>query len=385
MKTLAVRQVVPVSQINRYVKKMLDGDVLLSGLFVRGEISNYRPHASGHMYFTLKDKDALLGAVMFSSHAENLDFEVKNGMEVICFGRISLYEKTGQYQMYAEFLEEAGAGALQQAFNQLKEKLASEGLFDMERKKPIPCFAETIVIITSPSSAALQDIIRVATARNRAIKLVVVPASVQGQGAAEELSQAVIDANKWGKADVIILGRGGGSEEDLMAFNDEVLAREIAKSKIPIISAVGHETDLTISDFVADMRAPTPTAAAQMATYIQADAAEHLALLYRKIEEAAVKKIRACYNEIKGALARINRNMDIRIKNEWQNLAYLESLLEKVSPQAVFLRGFSLVTDEGGKAIKSVNEIARGQILNLTMSDGTVRVQTLSSKLSNKG
>ena len=372
---MALRQVIPVSQINRYVKKMLDGDVLLSGLFLKGEISNYRPHSSGHMYFTLKDKDALINAVMFSSQAENLDFQVKNGMEVICFGRISLYEKTGQYQLYAEFLEEAGAGALQLAFNKLKEKLAGEGLFDVEKKLPIPTFAQTIAIITSPSSAAVQDIIRVATTRNRAIKLVVVPSSVQGQGAAEELSGAIALTNKWGQADVIILGRGGGSEEDLWAFNEEVLARAIAKSKIPIISAVGHETDFTISDFVSDMRAPTPTAAAQLATYKQEEATQHLTIMHRKIGEAAVKKIRLCYNEIKTALAQINRNIELRIKNEWQNLAYLESLLEKVSPQAIFKRGFSLVTNEEGAVVKSVKDLSVNQLLHLTMADGKAKVQ----------
>ena len=377
MKALAARQIIPVSQINRYVKKMLDGDVLLSGLFVKGEISNYRPHTSGHMYFTLKDKDALLSAVMFSSHAENLDFEAKNGMEVICFGRISLYEKTGQYQMYAEFLEPAGAGALQVAFNKLKEKLSAEGLFGVERKKPIPYFAETIAIITSPTSAAVQDIIRVARARNRAIKLVVVPSSVQGLGAAEELAQAIDIANKWGKADVIILGRGGGSEEDLWAFNEEVLARAIAKSKIPIISAVGHETDFTISDFVSDLRAPTPTAAAQIATYAQTDALTHLLVMHKKLGDITAKKIRLCYNEIKSTLAGLNKIVELRLKNEWQNLAYLETLLEKVSPQAVFKRGFSLVTDEKGKAVKSVKDLSINQALNLTMADGVAKVKVV--------
>ena len=378
MRALAARQVIPVSQINRYVKKLLDGDVLLAGLFVKGEISNYRPHSSGHMYFTLKDKDALLSAVMFSSHAENLDFEAKNGMEVICFGRISLYEKTGQYQMYAEFLEPAGAGALQLAFNKLKEKLMAEGLFDVERKKPVPSFAETIAIITSPTSAAVQDILRVAGSRNRAIKLVVVPSSVQGQGAAEELAQAIATVNEWGKADVIILGRGGGSEEDLWAFNEEVLARAIAKSKIPIISAVGHETDFTISDFVADLRAPTPTAAAQMATYAQADAITHLSAMYKKIGEITAKKICLCYNQIKSTLAGLNKIVELRLKNEWQNLAYLESLLEKVSPQAVFSRGFSMVTDEKGKAVTSIKDLSVNQSLNLTMADGKAKVQVES-------
>ena len=375
---MTARQIIPVGQINRYVKKMLDGDALLSGLYVRGEVSNYRPHSSGHMYFTLKDKDALLSAVMFSSHAENMDFDLKNGIEVICFGRISLYEKTGQYQMYAEFLEESGAGVLQRAFNKLKEKLAAEGLFDVDKKKPIPLYPQAIAIITSPTSAAVQDIIRAATTRNRAIKLVVVPASVQGQGAAEELSMAIDDANKWGLADVIILGRGGGSEEDLWAFNEEILARAIAKSKIPIISAVGHETDFTISDFVADIRAPTPTAAAQMATYVQADALGHLASAHIKIEEAAEKKVRMCYNDIKAALSRLNRIVEISLKNELQNLAYKESLLLKVSPQAVFRRGFSLVTDENDKVVKSVKGLSANQMLNITMADGCAKVQVIA-------
>ncbi|MCL2528448.1 MAG: exodeoxyribonuclease VII large subunit, partial [Defluviitaleaceae bacterium] len=236
------KQVFTISQVNRYVKQMLEADALLSGLYIEGEISNFNAHSSGHMYFTLKDAAAALSSVMFSKSAEKLNFAPKNGQKVIVFGRLSMYEKSGQYQLYAEHMEPAGIGGLQLAFAQLIEKLQAQGLFDEDHKKPIPAYPASVAVITSPTGAAVQDIIRVARERNPAIKLVIVPALVQGQDAAADLARALDDVNTWGMADVIIIGRGGGSIEDLWAFNEEITARAIAASNIPVISAVGHET-----------------------------------------------------------------------------------------------------------------------------------------------
>ena len=368
------RQVISVGQVNRYVKKMLDSDVLLAGLFVRGEISNFKAHTSGHLYFSLKDRDAVIGAVMFSSQAENIDFAPKNGMEVVVFGRISLYEKTGQYQMYAEFMEVAGVGQLRNAISELKKKLEEEGLFDGAKKKPIPEFARTIAIITSPTSAAVQDVLRVARNRNRAVKLVVIPSAVQGSGAAEELAEAVGAVNRWGMAEVIILCRGGGSEEDLLPFNQEVLARAVHCSKIPIISAVGHETDFTISDFVADLRAPTPTAAAHIACFDQMESLGALGFLYEKMENAVLRKQQGIFDELADRYGLLNRGIDSRLKDWWQTLLYSEALLEKVSPYAAFHRGFSYVTDDLGAQVSSKKNVKKGQSLNIAMSDGTVGV-----------
>lgn len=376
------RHVVPVGKVNRYVKSLMDSDALLAGLFVRGEISNYRPHASGHMYFTLKDDDALMGAVMFRGHASELAFSASNGLDVICFGKVSLYEKTGQYQMCVEFMEEAGAGALQAKFNALRDRLAAEGLFDAARKKPLPPFAETIALVTSPGSAAVHDMLRVARARNPAIGLVVVPSSVQGQGAAEELAGALALANEWGGADAIIIGRGGGSAEDLWAFNEEVLARAIAASNIPVISAVGHETDFTIADFVADARAATPSQAAQMATYALEDALGRLYAMHRSFSDRAAGKLGACRERARGICGGLWRAADARLKDARRSLLHLGELLEKVSPQAAFGRGFSLLRDESGKSVTSAAALRPGQVLSIVLADGEAKAQVIQIQKS---
>ncbi len=259
------RRVFKVYEINRYIKSVLEEDVLLNGIFLEGEISNYKFHSSGHSYFTLKDEFAAINAVMFKSAKSSLRFEIENGLKVIAFGRVSLYEKTGNYQFYIEILEPFGQGALFLAFNQLKEKLDKEGLFSSAYKKPLPENPECIALITSKTGAAVRDMIKICKKRDSSVKLVVVNTLVQGENAPNDIVRAIKDVNKWGKCDIIILGRGGGSIEDLWAFNDENVARAIFDSKIPIISAVGHETDFTIADFVADIRASTPSNAAEIA------------------------------------------------------------------------------------------------------------------------
>ena len=365
------RQVFTVSQVNRYVKRVLEADALLAGVFIEGELSNFQAHSSGHLYFTLKDAGAAISGVMFKSHTANLSFGPKNGMKVIAFGQLSLYEKAGQYQLYAEVFEPAGVGGLQLAFRQLSEKLQKEGLFDEKRKRQIPEFASTIAVITSPTGAAVHDIIRTIRRRNPAVKIVVVPAKVQGDGAATDLTQAIKDVNAWGGADVIILGRGGGSIEDLWAFNEEILARVIAASKIPIISAIGHETDFTISDFAADMRAATPTAAAVAAVYNHSQMVGYLASLQSGLIASISTSIRDRLSHIKLLLGQLNRQAKDRLAREWQNLAHHETLLEKVSPYAAFKRGYALVRGQEGALISSAKALQQGQRLELSWADGT--------------
>ena len=369
-KLVVARQVFTVSQINRYVKQMLDTDALLSGLYIEGEISNFIAHSSGHMYFTLKEATASLASVMFASDADKLAFSPENGQKIIALGRLSLYERTGQYQLYIEQMEPAGIGGLQLAFAQLVEKLKSEGLFEESRKKPLPEYPICIAVITSPTGAAVRDIIKVAWERNPAVKLVIAPAQVQGEGAGADLKRAIEEVNAWGEAEVIILGRGGGSIEDLWAFNEEVTARAIAKSKIPIVSAVGHETDVTIADFVADRRAPTPTAAAQMVVYDHALVKLQLREAYSRLNQAIINDVAYRHNQAKSLLGQLSVQAAYRLSQEKQKLVHCAALLEKVSPYATFKRGFALIQDETGKAVTEAKALETGQKINLHWADG---------------
>ena len=374
------RQIFSVGQVNRYAKRLLESDALLAGLFVEGELSNFNAHSSGHMYFTLKDSDAAISGVMFKSHAMELEFQPKSGMKVVAFGHLSLYEKTGQYQIYVEYLEPAGIGGLQLAFQQLCEKLQKEGLFNDARKRPLPQFANCVAVITSPTGAAVQDVIRIIKLRNPATKVVVAPAMVQGDGAADDLRRALAEVIAWGGADVIIIGRGGGSTEDLWAFNDENLAREIAASPIPVISAVGHETDFTISDFVADRRAPTPTAAAQMAVFDHAQTAEYVIHLRNELTENLLASITTRRDHAKILLSALNNQAKNRLAREWQNLAHLETLLEKVSPYTAFRRGFALIKSEKDAVVTSTELLKTGDELQLHWADGhaTAEIKDIS-------
>jgi len=380
------RQVLAVSQINRYVKRLLDSDALLAGVFIEGEISNFNAHRSGHLYFTLKDEEASISSVMFQGYTENLKFVPKSGMKVIAFGRLSLYEKTGSYQLYAEHMEPAGIGGLQLAFNALCDKLRAEGLFDSERKRPIPCYPACVAVITSPTGAAVMDIIRTVRQRNRVIKLVIIPALVQGAEAGGDIARGLKEANAWGGADAIILGRGGGSTEDLWAFNEEIVARAIADSKIPVISAVGHETDFTVSDFVADYRAPTPTAAAQVVAYDQAEISEYLLQKRNSLKEAMGEGIRFRHAEAKDLMDELCRIARLRLAHEKEALSHAKELLEKVSPYAAFRRGFALVRKTSaqdqatGRLVTALAGISTGDKLTLEWADGLAQVEVLETK-----
>ncbi|MCL2405858.1 MAG: exodeoxyribonuclease VII large subunit, partial [Defluviitaleaceae bacterium] len=361
-----------------YVKQMLESDALLAGLFIEGEISNFSAHSSGHMYFTLKDPAAALSSVMFAGYAGSLAFAPKNGQKVIAYGRLSIYEKTGQYQFYVELMEPAGIGGLQLAFAQLVEKLQAEGLFEEARKRAIPAYPACVAVITSPTGAAVQDIIRVVKERNPAIRLVIAPALVQGQGAGEDIARAMAEVNAWGDADVIILGRGGGSAEDLWAFNEEITARAVAVSKIPVISAVGHETDITISDLVADRRAPTPTAAAQMVAYDYAQVVAFVHAQYTALNTAVKDDIINRHAQAKALLAQLTRQAGYRLSLERQNLTHSTALLEKVSPYAAFKRGYALVQDEAGQVVTSAS-IDMGTRLTLHFEDGRVTAEVVGA------
>lgn len=260
------KKVFSVSDINTHVKNILEDDYVLRNAYIKGEISNFKHHSSGHLYFTLKDANGAVSAVMFRASASTLSFVPKEGMMVIVRASVSIYVKTGQYQVYVYEMEVSGRGTLHEAFEKLKEKLSKEGLFDEEYKKPIPTFPRSIGVITSGTGAAIRDILNIVRRRNPGIQVYVYPVLVQGDGAAPDIVSAIEAMNDHGKCDVLIVGRGGGSIEDLWAFNEETVARAIFSSNIPIISAVGHETDFTISDFVSSLRAPTPSAAAELAT-----------------------------------------------------------------------------------------------------------------------
>ena len=271
-----------VQELNEYVRKRLAGDPMLRGVRVRGEISGFKPHYSGHRYFVLKDEASRINCVLFKQHAHGLDGELRDGDQVTCTGQVSLFVRDGAYQFYVESVEHEGAGTLFLQFERLKNRLMAEGLFDPAVKKPLPEYPHTVGIVTSETGAAVRDMIRVAKQRNPSVGILLRPAQVQGTGAAQDIADAIAELNANGRADVILVGRGGGSMEELWAFNEEIVARAIYNSRIPIISCVGHETDVTIADFVADMRAATPSQAAELAVPVRAEIEERLDMLHRR-------------------------------------------------------------------------------------------------------
>lgn len=391
-------KVYTVSQINSYIKKILENDILLNDLYIEAEISNFKAHSSGHLYFTLKDSGASVNAVMFRGYAEKLKFMPESGMKVVVRGNISLYEKTGQYQLYVNSMEPAGIGALYLAFEQLKARLESAGVFDDKYKKPIPQMPKCVAVITSPTGAAVRDIINVSGRRNPNIEIVIVPVLVQGENAAPDIVRAIDMVNRWGMADTIILGRGGGSIEDLWAFNEEIVARAIFNSIIPIISAVGHETDFTIADFIADMRAPTPSAAAEIAVPEGNAINERVNNLYSKITKNIYNRIsenkskfRYCVNNygFKNFLNTIYDNQiyvnDIfnRIYgNIANNLEHNKLLLkncidniENKSPLNILRRGYSLTYNSKGQIINNTENVKVNEDILVKFNSGSVEAK----------
>ncbi len=397
--TEETRRILTVTQVNEYIKAVIEGQPVLRNVYIKGEISNFTNHyKTGHFYFTLKDEGGLIQSVMFKGSASKLKFVPENGMRVIAHGKISAYTKGGQYQLYADDMEPDGIGALYIAYEQLKAKLEQEGLFDQRYKKPLPKIPKRIGIITSPTGAAIRDIINILGRRFPFAEGVLYPALVQGEGAPAQLIAGVQYFNTENNVDVIIIGRGGGSLEDLWAFNNEALARTVFASKIPVISAVGHETDFTICDFAADRRAPTPSAAAEIAVPETMELKQKILNIIgrmdmlimhniknnrQKLEELAGKRVLNNPDYIVDDRRVYLMNLDARLENSIKyNLSLKKeaftkytSKLEALNPMSVISRGYSAVFADDGKLIKSVDEIEIGQSINFKTVDGSVNAQ----------
>ena len=384
------------AQVGQYIKGFMDRDRLLSNLLVRGELSNCRLYPSGHHYFTLKDGEGALRCVMFRGDAASLRFQPENGMQVIAAGRVTVFPRDGQYQLYCTRLVPEGAGDLHTAFEQLKRRLLEEGLFDQSRKKPLPPFPGTIALVTSPAGAAVRDMLRILKSRWPMTRVRVLPVRVQGEGAAQEIASAIRWANRYRVADLSITGRGGGSMEDLWAFNEEVVARAIAASELPVISAVGHEPDVTIADFAADLRAATPSNAAELAVPDQREVRAGLEQIQARLEHAMGRRLAgyrqaldrlsrsrsmtepAAYFQNKRLLLdyhsrRLSHSGERCLSGQRERLGRLASALDAMSPLKVLGRGYAIPRREDGRVLTSAGDAAAGDRLLLRLSDGTLR------------
>lgn len=390
---------ITVSELNKYIKNKVDEDEYLNNVYVKGEISNFKHHYTGHMYFTLKDEKSLIKCVMFKSSTSTLKFVPKDGMKVLVFGTLAVYEAGGVYQIYCKAMQEDGIGDLYKQYEELKNKLEKEGLFRSEHKKKIPLMPKTIGVLTSQTGAVIRDIINVSTRRNPNVHIKLYPVPVQGMGAAEKIVEAIKIVNEQKIVDVIILARGGGSIEDLWPFNEEILARAIYESQIPIISAVGHETDFTIADFVADLRAPTPSAAAELA---QADIYEIKRKIesykdrYKQLLKKKIELMRLKYEKIMASrvftdpLKKINENylnIDMKMKsmqtaiqnilneNKVKTKNYILKL-DALSPLKTLARGYS-ITEHNGKILKSIKQVKENDEIGIRLEDGKIFAKTL--------
>ena len=385
-----------VSELTSQIRGILEPN--LGDIWVQGEISNYRPAASGHVYFSLKDQNAMISAAAFGWGAKRKKFELKDGLQVLCHGRVSVYPPRGSYQITVDQIEPLGAGALQIAFEQLKTKLAGEGLFDSKRKRLLPPFPARLAIVTSPTGAAIQDMLNILGRRAPHVRVTIIPAIVQGDEAARQIIRGLETANRLNLGDIVVLARGGGSIEDMWCFNDENLARAIAASRLPVVSAVGHEIDFTISDFVADLRAPTPSAAAELVTGHWVDA-------IGKIKESKIRLVQGIQRDLvtrKTLLShiaarvvsprdrlreqaqrcdelslRLERAFKVRLERRQAVLEQLMGKLDALSPLKVLDRGYSIAQDLDGTVIRSAKKIKAGQDLQIKFADGEKKVRAL--------
>ena len=402
------RQIISVGQVNEYIKRLMDTDALLNSLCIRGEISNYKIYPSGHHYFTLKDEAGALRCVMFRSSASRLRFRPENGMKVLALGRITVFPRDGAYQLYCTDLTPDGVGELYVAFEQLKAKLSAEGLFDAQYKKKLPPFPHTIAIITSGAGAAIMDMLRILGKRYPLSKVVILPVRVQGAEAPAEIAGAIRYANKYKVADVIITGRGGGSMEDLWAFNDERVARAIFASDIPVVSAVGHEPDVTISDFVADVRAATPSNAAELVAPDQNDLRQYLLAAQNRLAQAMQKQLKLERKTLESLKNRKVLQSPINYVNEKrmlldhsaqkltaaaqrnftgqkQRFVRLTAKLDALSPLKVLSRGYSLVMDTGGHVVQRAGQVKIGDTVDIKLHQGSLTASVTKTQEERDG
>ena len=395
------QQVLTISQINEYIRNIMDRDSLLSSVVVKGEISNYKVYPSGHHYFTLKDDGAALKCVMFRGSAVKLRFRPDNGMQVMAIGKISVYPRDGAYQLYCTGLVLDGVGDLHAAFEQLKAKLAAEGLFAPEHKKSIPQYPKVIGIVTSAAGAAVHDMLRILNKRYPIAKVKLLPVRVQGAEAPAEIAAAIRYANHYKLADVLIVGRGGGSIEDLWAFNDERVAYAIYNSEIPVISAVGHEPDVTISDYVADLRAATPSNAAELVVPDQDALRQNMDSMLSSVSTCLERQLKACQQHLnvlsaspalqspfeylsqKGKTLKLLENRLVAVENQTihhHNKQFLTNAakLDALSPLKVLTRGYAMAQSEDGGIIRSVSQVATGDTIRVNFNDGSVSASVTS-------
>lgn len=421
-----MNNVYSVGQINNYIRRMFQQDILLSRVYVRGEVSNLKYHTSGHIYFSLKDETGTLSCVMFAGNRKGLAFAMKNGDKVICAGNFDVYTRGGNYQMYVKAIRLEGAGLLYERYLKLKAELQEMGMFDAVYKKPVPKYARRVGIVTAPTGAAIRDIQNISRRRNPYVQLILYPALVQGEGAAEAIARGIEALDKAG-VDVIIAGRGGGSIEDLWAFNEEIVARAIFNCATPVISAVGHETDTTIADFVADLRAPTPSAAAELAVFDYSEFMDTIAVYRRRLgqgterriikargdiryyevrlsalspknklndrrrrlaeeEERMVSVLRRRIDENRMRADTISRRMSLvaerTLRLRQKKYSMLVERMRGLNPLDRLKSGFSFVSDEKGRAVTRISDVEAGQVLSIHVTDGIIKagVQDVSSR-----
>lgn len=390
---------ISVSELNKYMKNKVAEDEYLKSVFVRGEISNFKHHYTGHMYFTLKDESSLIKCIMFKSSTATLNFVPKDGMKVNILGSVAVFERDGVYQIYCKAMQQDGIGDLYAKFNELKDKLEKEGLFDVAHKKKIPMMPKIIGVLTSNTGAVIRDIINVSTRRNPNCYIRLYPVPVQGPGAAEKIVDAIRYMNEHKLADVLILARGGGSLEDLWPFNEEIVARAIFDSELPIISAVGHETDFTIADFVADLRAPTPSAAAELAVTDIEDLKDRIYLYKKRLQMLLKKKVEImrlryekcmsskCFKEpdyrikeeylkVDNLLTRMDLIINSKMKDYKMKTIEIVTRLDMMSPLKTLARGYGII-EKDNKVVKSVNELSKNDIVDLRVNDGKVKAEII--------
>ncbi len=392
-----MRNVYSVGQVNAYIKNMFTQDFMLNRIYVKGEVSNCKYHTSGHIYFSLKDESGMIACIMFVGQRGGLSFRMQEGQQVIVLGNVTTYERDGKYQLYAKEIILDGAGALYEKFEALKQELGEMGMFAEEYKQPIPKFARTIGIVTAPTGAAIRDIINVAGRRNPYVQLLLYPALVQGEGASASIAEGIATLEKKG-VDLIIVGRGGGSIEDLWAFNEEIVARAIFECRIPVISAVGHETDTTIADYVADLRAPTPSAAAELAVFeyetFLNEVEEYRIKIRKAIRQKAEwekmkigqyalqlkylhprNKLRDKQQRTVELEERFRQTMERKIDDEKRRFAFYIERMKGLSPLAKLNQGFAYISTENGKVVKTIADTANGETLNVYVTDGVIKAR----------